>query len=351
MSDVIHLNPELYHKTVEQVPIRNGYGEGLVIAGEQNKAVVALCADLTESTRTQAFSQQFPDRFFELGVAEQNLAAVASGMAAVGKIPFMTSYAAFSPGRNWEQIRTTICYNNQPVKIIGSHAGVSVGPDGGTHQMLEDMALMRALPNMTVIAPCDWLEAKRATIAAAEHPGPIYIRLAREATPVITTERSHFTIGKSMLLRDGGDLTIVACGALVYQAMLASQELHKQGIEARVLNMHTIKPIDEEQLIAAAHLTGAIVTVEEHQVNGGLGSAVAEVLARKLPTPQTFIGVQDKFGESGEPGELLTKFHLTASDIVAAAHDVIRRKQASQQPAKRKQPVLIRKRAQARKKI
>ncbi|MEK7183913.1 MAG: transketolase family protein [Patescibacteria group bacterium] len=326
MNEHVHLNPELYHKDVEQVPIRNGYGQGLLLAGQRYKDVVALCADLTESTRTQAFAEAFPDRFVQIGVAEQNLATVASGMAAAGKIPFITSYAVFSPGRNWEQIRTTICYNNQPVKIIGSHAGVSVGPDGATHQALEDMAIMRVLPGMTVIAPCDHYEAERATLAAAGHDGPVYIRLAREKTPVITTDRTPFTIGKSILLLEGKDVTLIACGSLVYQAMLAAKELLGDGIHARVLNMHTIKPLDEEVVIAAARETGAIVTIEEHQIAGGLGSAVTEVLARTTPTPQEFVGMQDRFGESGQPDELLEHFHLRAKDIVTAAMKVFKRK-------------------------
>lgn len=335
MSDDIKLNPELYHKSVEQVPIRNGYGDGLVIAGERDDAVVALCADLTESTRTQPFAERFPERFVQIGVAEQNLAAVASGMAAAGKIPFITSYATFSPGRNWEQIRTTICYNDQPVKIIGSHAGVSVGPDGATHQALEDIAIMRALPNMTVIAPCDHFEASRATVAAAKHPGPVYIRLAREKTPVVTTSKTPFAIGKSIVFLDGTDVAIIACGSLVYQAMLAAKQLASAGVSAMVVNMHTIKPIDEEQLVAAATRCGAIVTVEEHQINGGLGGAVAEVLSRTIPTPQAFIAMQDRFGESGQPEELLELFHLTAKDIVGAAHNVLQRKRRSQVAAKK----------------
>ncbi len=326
MRDELHLNPHRYDTDVEQLPIRNGYGDGLFAAGQRHKDVVALCADLTESTRTQAFAEEFPDRFIQIGVAEQNLVTVASGMAATGKIPFVTSYAMFSPGRNWEQIRTTICYNDQPVTIVGSHAGVSVGPDGATHQALEDIAIMRVMPNMTVLAPCDAFEAARATIAAATHNGPVYLRLAREKTPVITTERTPFTIGKALVLEDGTDLTLIACGSLVYEALRAAKLLAADGIRARVLNMHTVKPLDEEAVVAAAHETGAIVSVEEHQVAGGLGSAVAELLATTVPTPQEFIGMQDRFGESGQPGELLAHFHLDASAIVAAARKVFKRK-------------------------
>ena len=336
MSDP-HLNPSLYDRDVEQVPIRSGYGDGLVVAGERDGRVVALCADLTESTKTQAFAERFPDRFVEIGVAEQNLVTVASGMAAVGKIPFITSYATFSPGRNWEQIRTTVCYNDQPVKIIGSHAGVSVGPDGATHQALEDMAIMRALPNMTVIAPCDHLEAKRATIAAAKHDGPVYIRLARERTPVITTEHTPFEIGKSLTFVEGSDVTLVTCGSLTYQALLAAQALRTLGVSAEVLNMHTVKPIDADALVASVRKTGCVVSIEEHQVTGGLGGAVAELLARSYPVPQSFIGMPDRFGESGEPNELLAHCHMVADDIVAAARDAVARKPKSVRttPAKR----------------
>lgn len=336
MADELHLNPDRYHKDVEQLPIRNGYGEGLLAAGQRHKDVVALCADLTESTRTQAFAEEFPDRFIQIGVAEQNLATVAAGMAAIGKIPFITSYATFSPGRNWEQIRTTICYNDQPVKIIGSHAGVSVGPDGATHQALEDIAIMRALPNMIVIAPCDAHEAARATIAAAAHNGPVYIRLAREKTPVVTTERTPFTIGKALQLEDGTDLTLIACGSLVHETLLAAKTLADDGIRARVLNMHTVKPLDDEAVRTAAKETGAIVTIEEHQITGGLGGAVAELLARTAPTPQEFVGMQDRFGESGPPSELLVHFHLNASAIVTAARKVFKRKARAKQAAPKK---------------
>lgn len=320
------LNKKLYDKQVEQVPIRNGYGEGLLAAGEINGDVVALCADLTESTRTEAFATKFPERYVQIGVAEQNLATVASGMAAAGKIPFITSYATFSPGRNWEQIRTTIAYNDQPVKIIGSHAGISVGPDGATHQALEDIAIMRALPNMVVIAPCDYLEAKKATLAALGYDGPVYIRLAREATPVVTTSKTDFKIGQALELVAGSDLTIIACGPLVYEALIAAKKLKSKKIMARVLNMATVKPLDEKAVLAAARDTGAIVTVEEHQITGGLGSAVAESLAKTLPVPQEFVGVKDRFGESGEPDQLLEKFGLKAADIVEASEKVMARK-------------------------
>lgn len=322
-----HLNPKLFDEDIEQVPSRNGYGEGLVLAGEENPNIVALCADLTESTRTQAFAEKFPNRFIEIGVAEQNLATVASGMAAAGKIPFITSYAMFSPGRNWEQIRTTICYNNQPVKIIGSHAGISVGPDGATHQALEDMAITRALPNMVVIAPTDNIEARKVTQAIARTDQPTYIRLSREKSPVITTLQTPFEIGKAEVYFEGKDATIIACGQMVYRALLAAKKLAEHKISVRVINCHTIKPLDKETILKAAEECGAIVTVEEHQITGGLGGAVAEVVSENYPVPIKRVGVQDRFGESGEPNELLEKFGLTVEAIVKAAAYVLRMKE------------------------
>ena len=326
VNQQMHLNPKLFDEDVEQIPSRNGYGEGLVLAGEENKNVVALCADLTESTRTQAFAEKFPERFVEMGVAEQNLATVASGMAAVGKIPFITSYAMFSPGRNWEQIRTTICYNNQPVKIIGSHAGISVGPDGATHQALEDMAITRVLPNMVVIAPSDAIEARKATIAIAHHPQPCYIRLSREKVPVVTSEQTPFVIGQAEIFAEGKNAAVIACGQMVYRALLAAKELEKHKISVRVINCHTIKPLDSKTILKAAEDCGAIVTVEEHQIHGGLGAAVAEVVSQNFPVPIKIIGVEDRFGESGEPNELLEKFGLTKEAIIKAVTSVIRMK-------------------------
>jgi len=328
MSRAAHLNPKVFDGDVEQVPSRNGYGEGLVIAGEENKDVVALCADLTESTRTQAFKDKFPERFVEMGVAEQNLVTVASGMAAVGKIPFTTSYAMFSPGRSWEQIRTTICYNDQPVKIIGSHAGISVGPDGATHQALEDMAITRVLPNMVVICPADAIEAKKATIAMAKNGKPTYMRLSREKVPVITTEESPFEIGKAEIVWESEKpkVAIIACGQMVYRALQAAKRLKEHNIGVRVINCHTIKPIDRDMILKSAEYCGAIVTVEEHQVNGGLGSAVAEVISQGFPVPLKIIGIEDHFGESGEPDELLKKFGLTVEDIIKGVTQVLRMK-------------------------
>lgn len=322
------LNDKLFDVDVEQAPIRNGFGDGLLAAGEADPQVVALCADLTESARAEKFAKAFPERFVQIGVAEQNLASVASGMAAMGKKPFITSYAMFSPGRNWEQIRTTICYNDRPVIIAGSHAGVSVGPDGGTHQAVEDLAITRVVPNLTVIAPCDALEAKRATIEAAKLGKPVYLRLAREKTPIITTDASPFKISKANLLWQGEapQVTIIACGGVVHNALVAAKELGEKGIGAEVLNLHTIKPIDTKAIVDSVKKTGAVVTVEEHQVAGGMGSAVAEVLASKLPAPIEFIGVHDQFGQSGTPAELIEHYRIGVSHIVAAAKKVIKRK-------------------------
>src|SRR3989338_2587148 len=315
------LNPKLFDKDVERIPSRDGFGEGLVLAGEENKDVVAICADVTESARVQAFKDKFPERFIEAGVAEQNMAALASGMAAEGKIPFMTSYAVFSPGRNWEQIRTTICYNNRPVKIIGSHAGISVGPDGATHQAFEDIGIMRVLPRMVVLSPCDSIEARKATIAAAKTNTPAYIRLARAKTPIITTEETPFEIWKAQVFYKSNNprVGIIAAGALVHKAILAARELEKDGIAATVLNLATIKPLDTEAILALAKECGALVTVEEHQVAGGMGSAIAEFLSENTPTPIAFIGVRDRFGQSGTPDELLEHYGMGVSHIKAAA--------------------------------
>lgn len=324
------LNPQLFDKKVEQVPIRKGFGQGLLEAGEKNSQVVGLCADLTESTQMHLFRNKFPERFVEIGVAEQNLASVASGLSAMGKIPFITSYAMFSPGRNWEQIRTTICYNDRPVIIAGSHAGISVGPDGGTHQAIEDIAITRVIPKMVVISPCDYIEAKKATLASAELGKAVYIRLAREKTPVITTAETPFEIGKAQLYYgesvEKSDVGIVATGALVYRALKVAEELKKENISVKVLNMATIKPLDNDAIITLAKNCGAIVSVEEHQIAGGLGSAVAEVLAQNFPVPQEFIGVKDLFGQSGTPDELLEHYGMTEKDILESCKKVIGRK-------------------------
>lgn len=323
------LNPKLFDTDIEQAPIRKGYGDGLLEAGKQDDRIVALCADLTGSTMTSTFSKVFPNRFVEMGIGEQSMASVASGMAAMGKIPFLASYAMFSPGRNWEQIRTTICYNDVNVKIAGAHAGVSVGPDGGTHQAIEDIAITRVIPRMTVIVPCDAIEAKKATLAAAKMTGPVYIRLAREATPIITTEETPFAIGKAQeFFRPKGKVYvgIIAVGALVHNAIKAARELEQSGIGAVVMNLGTVKPIDEEAVVALAQETGAIVTVEEHQIRGGAGSAVAEVLARRHPVPMEFVGVNDVSGQSGEPNELIEHYGMGVRSIADAVTKVAARK-------------------------
>ncbi|MFY9227862.1 MAG: transketolase C-terminal domain-containing protein [Candidatus Microsaccharimonas sp.] len=309
------LNPKLFNDDVEQEPNRAGFGRGLKAAGEANEAIVALCADLTESTQMHLFRDAFPKRFIEIGVAEQNLVTVASGMARAGKIPFTSSYAAFSPGRNWEQIRTTITLNNQPVKIVGSHAGVSVGPDGATHQMLEDIALMRVLPRMVVVAPGDSIEAEKATKLIAENGQPTYIRLAREKTPIFSTADSPFEIGKAYVLRDGNDVSLMGTGTMTYQLLVAAEALAKQGINAEVVHVPTIKPLDEETILASAKKTGRVVTAEEAQIAGGFGGAITELLSDKLPMPVKRFGMQDRFGESGDPKELLQHFGLTGAQI------------------------------------
>lgn len=322
----VYLNPQLYKPEMQHEPIRAGFGRGLLAAGQHNKNVVALCADLTESTKMDAFAKAFPDRFVEVGVAEQNLVTVAAGMAAMGKIPFTSSYAAFSPGRNWEQIRTTICLNDVNVKIVGSHAGVSVGPDGATHQMLEDIALMRSLPNMQVIVPCDAVQAQKATELMAKSNKPAYLRLAREATPIVTTPDTPFTLGKAEVYRQGSDVTIAACGTMVYQALAAAEKLQSDGIEAEVINVAVIKPLDAATIVASVRKTGCIVTAEEAQVAGGLGGAVAEALSVQYPTPLARVGVHDEFGQSGKPDELLKHYKLTSNDIAKAAVQVMKRK-------------------------
>ncbi|MBI4034084.1 MAG: transketolase family protein [Candidatus Brennerbacteria bacterium] len=322
------LNTKIFDEDVEMKPTRDGYGEGLVSAGEHNPNVVALCADLTESTRTEAFAKKYPERFFECGVAEQNMATIAAGLGISGKVPFIASYATFSPGRNLEQIRTTIAYNDSNVKIAGHHAGISVGPDGATHQATEDIAIMRAMPNMKVFVPCDAIEARKATEAAAKVWGPIYLRFGREKSAVITTEETPFTPGKAEVFWESKkpQVALIACGILVHNALLAARELEKEQIGAIVLNNHTLKPLDEQKIVEIVKYAGAVVTVEEHQITGGLGGAVAEVLARSAPTPIEFIGLQDTFGESGDPYELIEKYGMGVKDIVKAVKKVVKRK-------------------------
>ena len=308
--------------------MRDGFGRALLELGATNPNVVALCADLAESTRMLAFKEKYPERYIELGVAEQNMATVASGLANYGKIPFMASYATFSPGRNNEQIRTTISLNNLGVKIVGSHAGLSVGPDGATHQALEDIALMRVQPNMTVLSPCDEEEAYKATLAAAAHPGPVYIRLAREKTPIMTAKETPFEIGKANVMWEadhGSEVVVFATGPLLHNALLAAKEL-EHAVPVVVINIHTIKPLDADTILKYAKEAGAVVTVEEHQIAGGLGSAVAELLATNSPLPTEFIGVRDQFGQSGEPKELIEYYGMAPSHIAAAIRKAQARK-------------------------
>lgn len=315
MSDFV-LNPHYAAEDVKQEPIRAGFGRGLLAAGKKDESVVALCADLTDSTQMSLFAKEFPERFVEVGVAEQNLVTVASGMARAGKIPFTSSYAAFSPGRNWEQIRTTITLNEMPVKIVGSHAGISVGPDGATHQMLEDIALMRVLPHMVVVAPGDSIEAEKATQALAENGQPSYIRLAREKTPVFSTESSPFEIGKAYVLRAGTDVSLLGTGTMTYQLLLLARLLEDEGISAEVVHVPTIKPLDEETILASARKTGRMITAEEAQIAGGFGSTIAELLGEKMPMPLKRFGMLDRFGESGTPQDLLEHFGLTAETML-----------------------------------
>ncbi|MBX4191042.1 transketolase family protein [Candidatus Saccharibacteria bacterium] len=304
-------------------PIRKGFGRGLLEAGRHNENVVAACADLTESTNMHLFAEAFPERFIEMGVAEQNLVTVGAGMAAMGKIPFVSSYAAFSPGRNWEQIRTTIALNHQPVKIIGSHAGIYTGADGATHQMLEDLALMRALPNMVVLAPGDSVEAQKATLAMVQDKRPNYMRVTREATPIITTENTPFQIGRAYIFKKGTDVSLIATGTMTALALAAAEILAKDDISAEVVHVPTLKPLDHATILESAERTKHVITAEEAQINGGLGSAVAEVLGENLPTPMIRMGMNDRFGESGKPEELLKHFGLTPTHIALTAHRIL----------------------------
>lgn len=327
LSQNAHLNPKTFDPDVEAAPTRDGFGKGSVEAGKKDERVVVLCADLAESTRAEWFQKEFPDRYIELGVAEQNLAAVASGMANYGKIPFIASYAAFNPGRNNEQIRTTVSLAHLPVKVCGMHAGVSVGPDGATHQALEDVGLMRMQPHMVVIVPCDAEEARKATFAAAFNGEPTYLRFGREKTPVMTTAGTPFEIGKAYYLfeSEAPQVTIVGCGSLLFEALKAAKALSEKGTRVSVLNMHTVKPLDGNALLAAAASSKAIVTVEEHQAAGGLGSAVAEFLAEHRPVPIEMVGVRDRFGQSGTPAELYKEYGLDQAAIEAAVARALKR--------------------------
>ena len=323
MTD-FHLVADILDSKIAQEPIRKGFGRGLLKAGQLDEQVMALCADLTGSTQISVFAEAFPERFVEVGIAEQNLVTVGSGLAAMGKIPFVSSYAAFSPGRNWEQIKTTICLNDQPVKIVGAHAGLYTSADGATHQMLEDIALMRVLPRMVVIVPCDSLEAEKATLALAQdYKNPGYIRLARDKTPIITTDKTPFEIGKAYNYAKGDDITIISTGTMTYHALVAAEKLFKDGIDADVIHVPTIKPLDLETILKSVRKTRAVITVEEAQVIGGLGSAVAELLGEECPRPLKRLGVKDRFGESGTPEELLNLHGLTAKHIMFTAHELL----------------------------
>ncbi len=311
---------------IEKIPTRFGYGEGIIEAGKKDENIVVLCCDLTDSTRSAGFKEKFPKRFIQMSIMEQSLVSIAAGMAMAGKTPWVASYAMFCPGRAWEQVRTNMALNDTNVKIAGAHSGVSVGPDGATHQAIEDIAIMRVIPRMTVIAPADVFETKKAVIAASKMKGPCYVRFTREKTPVFTTKDTPFKIGKANVLWDGDDVAIVACGPLVHNAILAAAELEKEKISVRVINMHTIKPLDEKTLLNAAKDCGAIVTLEEHQINGGLGGAVCEFLSENHPVPVERVGMRDCFGESGKPEELIEHFGMGIGSIKEAIKKVIKRK-------------------------
>ena len=307
---------------LKQIPTRNGFGDGLIEAGKRDRNVLGICADLSESTRMEGFKKALPEQYIEIGVSEQLLVAMAAGLASAGKIPFIASYAMFNPGRSWEQVRTTMALNETNVKIAGAHAGVSVGPDGATHQAIEDIAIMRVIPNMTVVVPCDAAQTKKATLAVAERWGPTYLRFGREKSAVITTEATPFEIGKAQIFREGTDVAIIACGILVYNALAAAHQLQQEdGIDCLVVNNHTVKPMDETTIVDAARRCRSVVTVEEHQQAAGMGSHVAEVLAREHPVPIEFVGVNDQFGQSGDPMELIEYYGMGTSSI----KDAVRR--------------------------
>jgi transketolase len=305
---------------------RFGFGEGLVVLGEKYDNVVVLGGDITGSVMTSYFKEKFPDRFFSAGIMEASATLFATGLALSGKIPFFASYGAFAALRNTDMLRISVAYNDANVKIGGGHAGISVGPDGATHQVLEEIAVLRTLPNMTLVVPCDFLETKKATVAIGEHVGPCYIRFGRTDTPLFTTDDTPFVLGKAQVFRDGGDVAICACGPMVWEALVAADELEKEGIDARVINVSTIKPLDTETIIKAAKECGAIVTAEEHQVTAGLGGVVSETVVKHHPVPMEFVGVKDTFGGSGDPDELMKLFGLTSTDIVAAVKNVLKRK-------------------------
>ncbi len=320
------LNHTLYSDKPETGATRDGYGVGVVQAGEKDSNVIVLCCDLTDSTKSDAFKKKFPQRFFQVGVAEQNMAGIAAGLALSGKVPFIASYAVFSPGRNWDQLRVSVCYSNANVKIMGAHAGISVGPDGATHQALEDIAITRVLPGMTVLVPCDVEETRKAVLAAAAHKGPVYIRFGREKTPLVTVPETPFEIGKAQVLRDGTDVAIIACGSMVYHSLAAARQLEAKNISVAVVNAASVKPLDEETIVSIAAKCGAVVTAEEHQITGGLGEAVAGALGRRHPLPIEFVGMPNSFGESGKPGELIAKYGMDTAAVVAAVERAVGRK-------------------------
>ncbi|MDP9110913.1 MAG: transketolase family protein [Candidatus Eremiobacteraeota bacterium] len=324
--DNMHLADYLDNESLKQVPTRNGFGEGLIEAARRDRNVLGICADLSESTRMEGLKKALPDQYLEVGVHEQMLVAMAAGLASSGKIPFVASYAMFCPGRAWEQVRTCMALNETNVKIAGAHAGVSVGPDGATHQAIEDIAIMRPIPHMTVVVPCDSIQTRKATLAVAQRWGPTYLRFGRDKSPIVTTQDTPFEIGKAQTFRSGTHVAIVACGILVYNALVAASELAQDGIECMVVNNHTVKPMDEPAIVAAARSCGTVVTVEEHQVHGGMGSRVAEILAAQCPVPIEFVGVQDQFGQSGEPAELIEFYGMGTGAIKAAVRRALQRK-------------------------
>ncbi len=331
LNENVHLDADCLTDHAQQVPTRDGFGQALLELGQKDKNVIVITGDLEDSTRVIKFHQQFPDQFIEAGVAEQNMMGIAAGLAVNGKIPFLSSYAVFSPGRSWDQARVSVGYTNANVKVAGAHTGISVGPDGATHQALEDIAIMRVLPNFVVVAPCDSIETAKATRALYRHAGPAYFRFGREKTPVMTTESTPFKLGQAypMWLSKAGqkpDVAIVGIGPLLHEALKAAQELEKIGLESVVINSHTVKPLDVETIVGWATKAGAVVTVEEHQINGGLGDAVATALAENQPTPMERIGMGDTFGESGAPIELLDKYKMTSRWIVQAVKTVLKRK-------------------------
>ncbi len=322
----MHLADYLDNESLKQVPTRNGFGEGLIEAARRDRNVLGICADLSESTRMEGLKKALPDQYIEVGVHEQMLVAMAAGLASSGKIPFVASYAMFCPGRAWEQVRTCMALNETNVKIAGAHAGVSVGPDGATHQAIEDIAIMRPIPHMTVVVPCDSIQTKKATLAVAQRWGPTYLRFGRDKSPIVTSQDTPFEIGKAQTFRSGTHVAIIACGILVYNALVAASELAQDGIECMVVNNHTVKPMDEPAIVAAARSCGTVVTVEEHQVHGGMGSRVAEILAAQCPVPIEFVGVQDQFGQSGEPAELIEFYGMGTGAIKAAVRRALQRK-------------------------